>query len=416
MNIHLSENNYLLLKNFINSEQAKLLSKEFLDFCQINDVGGDDQVPRSASHYDFLPFVKLLVDKTSELSSAAEISLLPTYCYARVYHRGSDLKPHIDRPSCELSITLNLDHDEAWPIFIKTPNGKDVKVILQPGDAMMYRGCVAEHWREEFTGEKCVQLFMHYVDINGPNKDHYFDKKNLNDLRTNAGYDQPIPDVDQPHVFKFHDVLVDDKAEPIEIDLSEMPRHLTDYIRIIENIIPDSVCNEIIGEFCDNNEWKKAMVGSGTVAPKIRNVNVVTIDDPGIMGKNLSVRNKLIAELDEAMFFAIQRYHQKIPSMHKTLSGYNGRSGYDLLQYNPGDFYREHTDFGSGQHRVLSLSFCLNDDYEGGEFGFFSGTHKIKPPKGSILIFPSNFMYPHEIFPVLKGNRYSIITWLIDTL
>jgi predicted 2-oxoglutarate/Fe(II)-dependent dioxygenase YbiX len=61
----------------------------------------------------------------------------------------------------------------------------------------------------------------------------------------------------------------------------------------------------------------------------------------------------------------------------------------------------------------VSCSFALNDNYEGGEFSFFDGQIKIKLPKGAALLFPSNFMYPHQILPVTNGTRYSIITWFI---
>jgi predicted 2-oxoglutarate/Fe(II)-dependent dioxygenase YbiX len=55
----------------------------------------------------------------------------------------------------------------------------------------------------------------------------------------------------------------------------------------------------------------------------------------------------------------------------------------------------------------------LNDNFEGGEFSFFDEDLRYKIPKGAALMFPSNFMYPHQIMPVTKGVRYSIITWFI---
>lgn len=61
--------------------------------------------------------------------------------------------------------------------------------------------------------------------------------------------------------------------------------------------------------------------------------------------------------------------------------------------------------------RTISCSFALNDDYEGGEFAFFDRRIATKIKKGAAIIFPSNFMFPHEIIKVKKGTRYSIITW-----
>jgi len=53
----------------------------------------------------------------------------------------------------------------------------------------------------------------------------------------------------------------------------------------------------------------------------------------------------------------------------------------------------------------------LNDDYEGGEF--IVAGEIFFPKKGSAIIFPSNFMYPHEVGIVTKGIRWSVLTWLM---
>ena len=86
-----------------------------------------------------------------------------------------------------------------------------------------------------------------------------------------------------------------------------------------------------------------------------------------------------------------------------------------VLRYKPGGFYEPHQDVieGDKNPRMYTFILALNDDYEGGEFGFFDRELVIKAPKGGAVLFPSNFMYPHEIMPVTEGTRYSIITWFI---
>ena len=75
-----------------------------------------------------------------------------------------------------------------------------------------------------------------------------------------------------------------------------------------------------------------------------------------------------------------------------------------------------HTDSYSSASRALSISINLNDDYEGGDFIFGDQRHgeikRFKLSKGSVLFFPSNFMYPHSVQPITKGTRYSIVAWL----
>lgn len=81
-----------------------------------------------------------------------------------------------------------------------------------------------------------------------------------------------------------------------------------------------------------------------------------------------------------------------------------------LLKYNNAGHLPAHQDQGVST-RVLSVLLYLNDDYEGGEIEFQHSKIKIKPEAGSILFFPSNFLYVHEVYPVTKGPRYSLPNW-----
>tara|TARA_R110002020_G_scaffold63177_1_gene168954 strand:+ start:1884 stop:2450 length:567 start_codon:yes stop_codon:yes gene_type:complete len=88
----------------------------------------------------------------------------------------------------------------------------------------------------------------------------------------------------------------------------------------------------------------------------------------------------------------------------------------DLLKYNSGGKYEIHTDAFTDAFRSLSVIINLNDDYEGGDLVFTDQQHKevkrLKLEKGSIVFFPSNFLYPHGIEPIKKGTRYSVVAWL----
>ena len=93
------------------------------------------------------------------------LKLLPTFCFLRIYTHLSDLVPHTDRPSCEISTTLHLG-GSMWPIFIE---GNEV--TLDIGDMLVYSGCELEHWRETFEGDICSQVFLHYNHVNGKYSD-----------------------------------------------------------------------------------------------------------------------------------------------------------------------------------------------------------------------------------------------------
>ena len=88
----------------------------------------------------------------------------------------------------------------------------------------------------------------------------------------------------------------------------------------------------------------------------------------------------------------------------------------DLLKYTSGGKYEIHTDHFTNTPRHLSVIINLNDNYKGGDLVFTDQKNKeikrLKLSKGSIVFFPSNFMYPHGIQPITKGTRYSIVAWL----
>ena len=104
--------------------------------------------------------------------------LFPTYSFCRVYRRGHSLFRHRDRDSCEISVSLNLGPklNLPWPLWIKGPLGESA-VAMEPGDAVLYRGIECEHWRDPLEEEQLTQVFLHYVDQDGPHSHLKFDKR-----------------------------------------------------------------------------------------------------------------------------------------------------------------------------------------------------------------------------------------------
>lgn len=84
------------------------------------------------------------------------------------------------------------------------------------------------------------------------------------------------------------------------------------------------------------------------------------------------------------------------------------------LRYEKGGHYKFHVDDGPGMDRKFSSILILNNDYEGGELCFkIDGKEEIvKNTPGSLIIWPSSFMFPHMVKPLKKGVRYSIVSWM----
>jgi hypothetical protein len=133
-------------------------------FEEMFGVWNDEQVPNTYSHYADMVMETLLVSLVPRMEKETGLKVSPTYSYARIYKNGDILHRHSDRFSCEISTTLNLGGDP-WPIYLE-PSGKKgmagIKINLDPGDMLIYRGCELEHWREAFEGQDCGQVFLHY--------------------------------------------------------------------------------------------------------------------------------------------------------------------------------------------------------------------------------------------------------------
>lgn len=180
MNAQLEQNNFLFVPNFIGEEHAQALNLWMLTEQNAGRLIDDPRANYGLfgkAYQDAVPFLELLCEKVNEVSNLIEESVLPTYSFCIIYGPNSQLIKHLDRPACEISLTVHLGGDVEWPIFIKKPNGEEVPFTLNPGDAVIYLGCVAEHWREKFTGQYYSQVFLHYVRSRGPNAWAYFDKR-----------------------------------------------------------------------------------------------------------------------------------------------------------------------------------------------------------------------------------------------
>lgn len=178
MRSELEQNNYLYVPNFLTAQEADELAQAFSDANGKGMLALDPQCPSSPAVYDLMPCVKTLVKKVPKVSELCGEDVLPTYVYGRIYTKGEVLHRHRDRDACEISLTVNLKKDEVnWPIWIQKPNGEEISLNLNVGDAMMYLGCVADHWREAYEGNLQTQVFFHYVRADGPRAYAYFDKQ-----------------------------------------------------------------------------------------------------------------------------------------------------------------------------------------------------------------------------------------------
>lgn len=202
------KNKYLIVRNLISKELANFSYRYFLNKRMVaktlyesgnedqsfkNFFGSwkDTQIPNTYSEYSDILMETLLQQVKPCIEEYTGLKLIETYSYARIYKEGDILHRHKDRLSCEISATLNLG-GPIWPIYLEPDSSQGrvesgvyipsqsagVEVLLYPGDALIYRGCELEHWREPCDSNGCTQVFLHYNDEKSlHSQDNKFDRR-----------------------------------------------------------------------------------------------------------------------------------------------------------------------------------------------------------------------------------------------
>jgi predicted 2-oxoglutarate/Fe(II)-dependent dioxygenase YbiX len=175
------------------------------------------------------------------------------------------------------------------------------------------------------------------------------------------------------------------------------------YIKYYKNIVAENLCNSLINYNFPYEASKYQTHDSGAIVKQER----VKMSDAWI-------------KKESVFYTAVKSCFEEVIVKYKTdfpLFSVGRTTDFRINKYGKGGFMSRHVDnihHSHGQqygYPQVSALLYLNDDYDGGEF--YVADKKFLPIKGSAIIFPSNFMFPHEAKPVTKGTRWSIVTWLM---
>jgi predicted 2-oxoglutarate/Fe(II)-dependent dioxygenase YbiX len=380
MNV-LAAQGYVHLPEFLDKENCAQLVTELKKLVDKGATTKDEQCPISQAVHGAPVFDSLLEQLLPHFETASGKRLLPTYAYARLYKPGEELKVHTDRPACQISATLTLGFEgDVWPIYVgdyaEEGVGREVtiqdgskkwltneaEIKMGVGDAVLYYGMDKVHWRNKYTeGQWQAQVFLHYVDAEGPHAEWKYDK------RPKLSHHSE-PDYTYLH---FPDAMAPEAAK-----------------KLIESL-----------EAQAQGEDAQVGIGVGGVVDKeIRDVKRVSL--PSYRGIGATMVGFGMAANHQAWKFNVTHSNQT-----------------DYLKYDKDGHYHAHVDTfmkpGDPECRKLTVLMFLNDDFEGGRLFLQNGHQKIYPPQGAgtCLVFPSFMM--HGVEPVTKGIRRSIVTWLV---
>ena len=178
--------------------------------------------------------------------------------------------------------------------------------------------------------------------------------------------------------------------------------NMVDQILIIPNILTDDECDFLINEYERRKEeaiLEKCLhaITGKVVTSTFERVELTegTESFEIMFNKNEQVINYWIEHLKKFNAFNLPMLAGMLRCSHT----------YRLMKYDVGGWIHPHTDWGHFIH--ASCTFALNEEYEGGEFYFFNGQHKVKLNRGDAMIWPADCFWVHEVKPITKGSRYS---------
>ena len=194
-----------------------------------------------------------------------------------------------------------------------------------------------------------------------------------------------------------------------------MNKNIEDYIFLKDNFLKDDFCDHTI-DILSKASWKLKSL-------EVAGVSLEDLPKESELLDFNTLSNKILqSEIDNIEV----EISQKIPDvLMEYLSylkfdwfrGWTGYSGIKFNRYSFGQGMMTHWDNVSHSFpETTGVSFLtiigfLNNDYEGGDL-ILCEDKKIDAKKGNVLIFPSSFIYPHQVTPLTKGFRYSFVSWV----
>lgn len=189
---------------------------------------------------------------------------------------------------------------------------------------------------------------------------------------------------------------------------------IKDFIKVYDNVLPLNTLSSFL-KFSNTRNFSKASVigqnGGGVIEDKIRKVfNYALTSD---------INSCSEIHWFNLFYYFLTNYIKKYCTEfnldpNKVVNKVNEIT---ILKYQDDGHYHWHHDHNIFAPRTLSLVYLANNDYEGGELMFKTSktedVFKIDKFANRLIIWPSNFMYPHKVNPVTKGTRFSVVCWAL---
>lgn len=188
----------------------------------------------------------------------------------------------------------------------------------------------------------------------------------------------------------------------------KISKDVRDYVKVYKDFIPVQACRSLVQQV-ENLNWRKHEFYNHVTGQKYSIDNDLSVSFDEFPDKQ---------QLQESLRAAVDRYIFHDFGDFEWFRKWNGYTRLRMNRYDKDTMMDIHCDhihsMFDGERKgvpILTILGSLNDDYTGGELIMW-GDERVELPAGSVMVFPSNFLYPHRVNPVTGGVRYSFVSWV----
>lgn len=179
---------------------------------------------------------------------------------------------------------------------------------------------------------------------------------------------------------------------------------------MFENVVSDAYCEQAIDWFehkAKDTHHDKSNHGSGSFRDDY------SISNPFRYSSFMEIDNGLLKKLLKKSYDSYRKSYNLGGRYPSTLPENCIFPNFKIQKAEPGGgFCSWHCEFHQTVHakRFLAWMLYLNDVEQGGKTEFLSG-QKIKPKRGTLVLWPAYFTHMHRSAPDLNENKYILTGW-----